>query len=180
MRFAILATARIDPLVRAVLAASVIIQVCPADPVLRWVYENTGCIRWSAISYDDPRSVLDAASTHGLRFGAAIGIVDTGAGGQRSFGTFAREDREFRSEEMAMLECMLATLHASRMPPSNLTRAELEALEMIKDGLLMKEIAGRLGVSEGAVKQRLKNAKLKLNAKTSTQAATLATGYGLI
>lgn len=150
------------------------------DPILRWVYEHTGSIRWSAISYDDPRCVLQTASDHGLRFGAAIGIVDTGQGGQRSFGTFAREDREFSSDEIAALEGMLAQLHAARTPPGNLTRAELEALEMIKDGLLMKEIAGRLGVSEGAVKQRLKNAKLKLKAKTSTQAATLATGYGLI
>ena len=51
---------------------------------------------------------------------------------------------------------------------------------MVKDGLLMKEIADLLGVSEGAVKQRLKNAKLKLGAKTGTHAATMATSFGLI
>jgi LuxR family transcriptional regulator len=61
-----------------------------------------------------------------------------------------------------------------------LTRAELEALRMVKDGLLVKEIAGILGVTEGAVKQRLKNAKLKLGAKTSTQAATMASDFGLV
>ena len=35
-------------------------------------------------------------------------------------------------------------------------------------------------VSEGAIKQRLKNAKLKLNAKTGPQAAALASQFGLI
>lgn len=50
-------------------------------------------------------------------------------------------------------------------PPTNLTKAELEALRMVKDGLLVKEIANILGVSEGAVKQRLRNAKSKLGAK---------------
>jgi LuxR family transcriptional regulator len=35
-------------------------------------------------------------------------------------------------------------------------------------------------VSEGAVKQRIKSAKIKLRAKTSSQAVSAATGYGLI
>ena len=51
---------------------------------------------------------------------------------------------------------------------------------MVKDGKRLKEIAFELSVSEGAVKQRLKNAKLKLGAKTGTQAAALANQYGLI
>jgi LuxR family transcriptional regulator len=51
---------------------------------------------------------------------------------------------------------------------------------MIKDGKRLKEIAFDLGVTEGAVKQRLKNAKTKLGAKTGTQAAALASQYGLI
>jgi LuxR family transcriptional regulator len=41
-------------------------------------------------------------------------------------------------------------------------------------------MAETLGVSEGAIKQRLKNAKSKLNANNSTQAVTLAMDYGLI
>ena len=51
---------------------------------------------------------------------------------------------------------------------------------MVRDGLLMKEIASLLGVTEGAVQQRLKNAKLKLNASTSSQAVSMAAGFGLI
>lgn len=150
------------------------------DPVIRWVYANSGAARWSEIAYDDPRGVLGRAAEHGLCFGAAISCLGEGRDGQRSFGSFARSDREFEAEEISLLETRLWDLHKSRIPPSNLTKAELEALRMVKNGLLMKQIASQLGVTEGAVKLRLKNAKVKLNAKTSTQAATLATGYGLI
>jgi len=51
---------------------------------------------------------------------------------------------------------------------------------MIKHGKRIKQIAHELGVSEGAIKQRLKNAKLKLDAKTGPQAAALASQYNLI
>jgi LuxR family transcriptional regulator len=50
----------------------------------------------------------------------------------------------------------------------------------VKNGLLMKEIASVLGVSESAVKQRLCNARRKLNAKTGSQAAVRATMLGMI
>lgn len=152
-----------------------------ADPVMNWLYSATsGAIRWSEIDIPDPRGVLDEAAHYGLVFGVAVCCRDIGAHGQRSFGSFARGDREFNSSEIDALEHNLRTLHDSLVPPTNLTRAELEALGMVKNGLLMKEIADLLGVSEGAVKQRLKNAKNKLNAKTSTHAATMATTYGLI
>ena len=150
------------------------------DPVVKWLYENTGSIRWSAIGLDDPRGVLKEAKAHGLVYGAAISCVDKRGQSQRSFGTFARADREFDEAEIRGLAFRLTQLHQSRMPPSNLTLAELEALRMVKNGLLLKQIAAELGVSDGAVKQRLKNARLKLNAKTGTQAASMATAYGLI
>ena len=65
-------------------------------------------------------------------------------------------------------------------PPSNLTRAELEALRMVKDGQKLKEIGTALGITEGAVKQRLKNARLKLGARNGSHAVSLATAAGLI
>ena len=79
-----------------------------------------------------------------------------------------------------MLHAYVKRRHAEMAPPKNLTMAELEALGMVKDGKRLKEIAFDLGVTEGAVKQRLKNAKTKLGAKTGTQAAALASQYGLI
>jgi LuxR family transcriptional regulator len=70
--------------------------------------------------------------------------------------------------------------HHAKAPPTNLTNAELEALRMVKEGLRLKQIAHSLSISEGAVKQRLKNAKMKLGAKTSAQAAAMVGEFGLI
>lgn len=150
------------------------------DPVIRWVYGNTGAIRWSEIELDDPRRVLAQAQTFGLRYGAAIACFDGNAEGQRSFGSFVRNDREFLDLELKLLTAYINRRHSEMAPPTNLTQAELEALGMVRDGKRLKEIAHVLGVSEGAVKQRLKNAKLKLGAKTGSQAAAMAAQYGLI
>ncbi len=152
----------------------------PDDPVTRWAYGNEGVIRWSALSASDPRSILAEAAAHGLRFGAIASWMGGDAAGQRSYGAFIRDDREYTDDELSELMSMVQRLHADRTPPSNLTDAELQALGMVKNGLLLKEIAGLLEVSEGAVKQRLKNARCKLKAKTGTHAATLAAAYGLI
>lgn len=151
-----------------------------ADPVMRWLYGNSGVIRWSEIALPDPRGVLAEAARHGLRFGVAISFDDPGPKGLRSFASFCRGDREFSDEEIAVLRAKLEWLHVAMAPPTNLTRAELEALRLVKEGCLVKEIACRLGVSEGAVKQRLKKAKAKLGAKTGSQAVSAAAGYGLI
>jgi len=151
-----------------------------SDPVMHWLYENVGAIRWSAIRNPDPRGVLELAAQHGLTFGVAVCCIDPGEGSQRSFASFTRSDREFTDDEIVTLRDLVEDLHIELVPPTNLTKAELEALGMVKNGLLMKEIASLLGVTEGAVKLRLKNAKLKLGAKTSTHAASLATRFGLI
>lgn len=150
------------------------------DPVIRWIYSNTGSIRWSEIELKDPLRVLDQAQTFGLRYGVAVSCYDGNTDGQRSFAHFARSDREFSSDEIEALYAYLLKLHLEKAPPTNLTNAELEALRMVKEGLRLKQIAHMLGVSEGAVKQRLKNAKFKLNAQTSAQAATMARDFGLL
>ncbi|MBQ2263521.1 MAG: autoinducer binding domain-containing protein [Loktanella sp.] len=150
------------------------------DPAVRWAYGNTGACRWSELEQEDPKRVILQARSFGLRFGVTVSVMDSGSGAQRSFGSFTRPDREFSDLEIKLLHAFLTRRHGETAPPTNLTRAELEALRMVKDGKRLKEIAHDLGVSEGAVKQRLKNAKLKLGAKTGTQAAALANQYGLI
>ena len=64
------------------------------DPVMRWIYSNTGAARWSDIDFPDFSGVLTQAAEYGLTYGAAISMVDTKGNGQRSFGNFARSDRE--------------------------------------------------------------------------------------
>ncbi len=150
------------------------------DPVVRWAYSNVGTCRWSEIPLEDPKRIIAQAQTFGMRYGVTVSVFDSGQDGQRSFGSFTRSDREYTDLEVKLLRAFLTRRHNETAPPTNLTRAELEALGMVKDGKRLKEIAHELSVSEGAVKQRLKNAKLKLGAKTGTQAATLASQYGLI
>lgn len=150
------------------------------DPVIRWCYHNTGARRWSELAVDDPQGILARARAFGLRYGVAVAVVGNDDTGQRSFGYFTRDDREFDNGEMEEVLAHVARLHDAHRPPTSLTPAELEALRMVKDGMRLKQIAHHLGVTEGAVKLRLRGAKAKLHAATSTQAATLASGFGLI
>lgn len=150
------------------------------DPAVRWAYSNVGICRWSDIPIEDPKKIISQAQTFGMRFGVTVSVFDGGTDAQRSFASFTRSDREYTDLEVKLLNAYLTRRHTETAPPTNLTKAELEALGMVKDGKRLKEIAYELSVSEGAVKQRLKNAKLKLGAKTGTQAATLANQYGLI
>lgn len=150
------------------------------DPVVRWAYSNTGTQTWAALYADDARGVLEEATHHGLNHGIIVSVFDGNADGQRSFGSFARSDRPFNSLEINALESYVQRRHREMAPPANLTNAELQALRGVKDGQRLKEIAFDLSVTEGAVKQRLKNAKDKLGAKTSTQAASMASQFGLI
>lgn len=150
------------------------------DPVIRWIYNNTGPIRWSEIKLDDPRQILPAAKDHGLVYGAAVSLTDDGVNGLRSFGTFARSDREFTEEEIEILCDDLDKLHSHSGPPEDLTDAEIETLHLIKEGMLIKEVAFELDLTESAVKARIRNAKKKLGARTTAQAVTEASSFGLI
>lgn len=152
----------------------------PFDPLIRWAYGEVGACRWSEVTQPDHRGVLARARAHGLRFGCVVSVVDPAPGTQRSFGTFAHPEREFTAEEMAQLGQYLQTRHDAMRPPRNITDAEVEALRLVKEGQRLKQIAWQLGVTEGAVKQRLKNARLKLNAKTGAEAISRAATFGLI
>ncbi len=150
------------------------------DPVIRWAYENTGHKRWDEVEKPDPQNILVQAQAYDLNFGLVASYRDTGEGAHRTFGSFARSDRAFTEAEVDALFTLLVELHNDRAPPTNLTAAELEVLAMLKQGMLMKQVAVELGVSESAIKGRLKNAKQKLSAKTNTHAASVASELGLI
>lgn len=150
------------------------------DPAMAWAYKNSGAISWGALQDDDPQGVLELAKNHGLHFGAVASCLDESSTAERSFGFFCRSDRDYTTAELGRLGGLLLAAHLAHARPKNLTSAELETLSLVKNGLLMKEIAGLLGVSESAIKQRLKNARLKLNAKTGSQAAARATMLGMI
>lgn len=150
------------------------------DPAMAWAYKHCGVARCSALGEEDTQGVLELAKNHGLNFGAVASCVDENDASQRSFGFFFRSDREYESVELELLGTSLVGMHQAHAQPKKLTAAEIETLSLVKNGLLMKEIALLLGISESAIKQRLKNARLKLNAKTGPQAAATATMLGVI
>lgn len=149
------------------------------DPVTNWMYRNTGAQRWSALAANDPHHVLVMARQYGLTYGAVVCCMDPGSG-ERSYGSFARADREFSDGELVTLLDLITLMHNARKRPSSLTPAETEALRFVRDGLRFKQIAYELGVSESAVKARLTNAKKKLGAKTSVQAVSIALDFGML
>lgn len=63
---------------------------------------------------------------------------------------------------------------------SEVTIREREILELIGDGLFNKEVASRLGISEGTVKWHLKNLYSKLGVSSRTQALKRASSLKLI
>ena len=150
------------------------------DPAMAWAYQNQGFVRTRDLVAEDRQGVLELAKYHGLNFGAVVCCIDEDLGSERSFGFFFRSDREYTTLELEQLHAGVLAAHRAYARPKNLTEAELETLGLVKNGLLMKEIASALGVSESAVKQRLRNARLKLNAKTGSQAAARATMLGMI
>ncbi len=150
------------------------------DPALIHSYHTEGVSRWSELSLPDPRDVFGKAAAHGLAFGAVAAVFDRSSPGLRSYGTFSRADREFHDDELAQLQLILNRLHRDAAPPVGLSEAEIEVLAAIKAGKRLKLVAFELGLTEGAIKQRLKNARTKLGASTGTQAATIAADYGLI
>ncbi len=113
------------------------------DPVVRWVYGNTGAIRWHEIVLPDPQGVMREAAQYGMRFGAAVSCAPPDEGGHRSYATFARSDRDFTDAEVEQLRDRFTALHLAATPPANLTKAELEALSMLRGGLLEIEKQGR-------------------------------------
>lgn len=63
---------------------------------------------------------------------------------------------------------------------SPLTRREMEILEYIAQGLLNKQIAVQLGISEQTIKNHVTSILRKLNANARTEAVILALRQGLI
>ncbi len=150
------------------------------DPAMSWAYQNCGVKRFGDLARDDTQGVLELLKNHGLNFGAVASCIDEDDAGQRSFGFFFRSDRDYLMADLERLSGLVLASHRAHARPKNLTAAELETLGLVKNGLLTKEIACSLGLSESAIKQRLKNARLKLNAKTGSQAAARATMLGMI
>ena len=66
--------------------------------------------------------------------------------------------------------------HIDKEPTSGLSKRENEILQLLAKGLLYKEIASRLGISVGTVRQHIHNMYEKLHVQNRTEALNKAFG----
>lgn len=147
------------------------------DPLVFWGVGVEGTTRWSAIPLPDPFGVLKKAAGHGLNFGA---VCSCGPITSRSIVGISRSDREFTDDEMARLRELTAQLHIAAKPPSELTKAQIEALKCVADGDRHMAAADKLGITESAFKARLQSARVRLGARTTSEALRKAREYRLL
>lgn len=148
-----------------------------ADPMVFWGFGNDGAIRWSEIDLPDPHNIMGQAAQFGLKYGIA---VTTGPTSSRTIGGFARDDREFTDAEIEKIRGLVEKLHEQSTPPDNLTPAQRMALRLIAKGSRHTEAAALLGISESALKARLRSARERLFVRTTAEAIQRAQEYNLL
>jgi LuxR family transcriptional regulator, quorum-sensing system regulator SdiA len=147
------------------------------DPMTAWGFSRTGWIRWSDPELMDPFGLFKEATQYGLNFGVTVAI---GPIKSRTIASFAREDREFRDDEITKIERAVKRLHDLSEPPEALTEAQIEALRMIAGGDRFAQAAEKLGISESALKARITTARNRLMARTTAEAIQRAKDNRLI
>ena len=148
-----------------------------ADPTVFWGFGHDGAERWSAIDLPDPHDILGQARKFGLKYGVAVAHGPTSS---RTIGGFARSDREFNDDEIAQIVEIVEQLHAAATPPEQLTPAQRMALRLIARGSRHAEAAALLGISESALKARLRAARERLFVRTTAEAVQRAQEYNLL
>jgi LuxR family transcriptional regulator, quorum-sensing system regulator SdiA len=137
------------------------------DPLVSWGFGTEGNIRWSALDYPDPHNVMGQAREFGLNYGVAVSHGPTSS---RTIGGFGRSDREFTDTEIEAIADLVRVLHRETEPPERLSVPQVEALRLISKGYRYSEAAQRLGISESALKARLRTARERLLCRTSAEA----------
>ena len=147
------------------------------DPLVFWGLGVKGHTRWSAIRLPDPFNILGQARNYGLAYGA---VISCGPITSRSIVGIAHGSREFTDEEISEAAKIVQKLHIAAEPPTELTRAQVEALRLLADGDRHAAAAAKLGISESAFKARLQSARSRLGARTTAQALKKAREYQLL
>ncbi len=148
-----------------------------ADPMVFWGFGNEGTIRWSDLNLPDPHGIMSQAAGYGLKYGVAVSHGPTSS---RTIGGFARDDREFTDDEISKIHKLVVDLHEKSTPPEQLTSAQRMALRLIAKGSRHAEAAALLGISESALKARLRSARERLFVRTTAEAIQRAQEYNLL
>ncbi len=98
------------------------------DPTVRWGFEHTGTIRWSALDGQDATDVMEKAAEYGLAYGFTAAQED---GQSRSVASFARSDREFTEAEMQSIATILTRLHEETRAAETLSPEDHAALKRL-------------------------------------------------
>ena len=147
------------------------------DPLVFWGVGSEGTTRWSAIPLPDPFGVLKKAAAFGLNYGA---VSSYGPITSRSIVGVSRADREFTDGELSTLRELTIQLHVAAKPQSELTKAQIEALRCVANGDRHTAAADKLGITESAFKARLQSARIRLEARTTSEAIRKAREYRLL
>ncbi len=147
------------------------------DPLVFWGVGVEGTTRWSSIPLPDPFGVLKKAATFGLTYGA---VSSYGPITSRSIVGVSRSDREFTDGELSTLRELTIQLHVAAKPQSDLTKAQIEALRCVANGDRHTAAADKLGITESAFKARLQSARIRLEARTTSEAIRKAREYRLL
>ncbi len=167
------------------------------DPFARFCATNEkGLMAWhdpQAELYATQGSVnmLTMAADFGLEYGASIPLRDgtgmaAGGIGVALDVTSQRDADELLNAHRGEIELSAMLFHArfhDQLRPEStvhLSERELECLKWAAVGLLTKEIAFRLSLSEKTVEFHLRNAANRLNARNRTHAVARALVYGFI
>lgn len=139
------------------------------DPMVAWAFsqDKPGATRWSAITIPDTFDIWGQAASYGLKYGVA---VTCGPNDSRTIVGASRSDREFTDEEMAHIKDLVVQMHEVSKPPTELTKAQVQALRCIADGDRHAAAAAKIGISESALKARLTSARTRLMARTTSEA----------
>lgn len=95
-----------------------------ADPVVAWGLSQEGVCRWADLT-EDPSGVMALASENGLKFGC---VCSVGTAELRTFGGFARSDREFTSDEIEELSAILSELQVATLSAKDLSEEAKQEL----------------------------------------------------
>ncbi len=147
------------------------------DPMISWGLSTTGTSRWSEMTIPDPFGIMVQAKEYGLVYGAGIAC---GPVRSRTIVGVARSDREYTDTEIADVERIVLTMHELSEPPTELTKAQVDALRCIAGGDRHAAAAAKLGISESALKARLASARDRLLARTIPEAIQRAKDYRLL
>jgi len=147
------------------------------DPLVFWGLGVKGFTRWSEIKLPDPFNILGQARAHGLVYGA---VFSCGSITSRTIVGIAHSEREFNYDEITKAAQIVRDLHNAAEPPTELTRAQIEALRLLADGDRHAAAAAKLGITESAFKARLQSARVRLGARTTAQALKKAKEFQLM